>query len=109
MCQSAGSKSKEPVPRGPKSIADPNSACRYRGLESDETVVAAQLEKLKTKLEGYERILSERKWLAGDVSLRNCLTTSPKLNADSILQDLTLADLFHLPYGVYLGDVSAHL
>ncbi|EEU45668.1 uncharacterized protein NECHADRAFT_40697 [Fusarium vanettenii 77-13-4] len=45
----------------------------------DEDVVKAKLEDLDKSLQGYERILSKQKYLAGD--------------------NITLADLFHLPYG----------
>ncbi|KAJ4309124.1 hypothetical protein N0V84_011690 [Fusarium piperis] len=46
---------------------------------ADEDVVKAKLKDLDTALQGYERILSKQKYLAGD--------------------DITVADLFHLPYG----------
>ncbi|KAJ4157685.1 hypothetical protein NW754_009333 [Fusarium falciforme] len=46
---------------------------------ADEDVVKAKLEDLDKALQGYERILSKQKYLAGD--------------------NITLADLFHLPYG----------
>ncbi|KAM0417476.1 hypothetical protein ACHAPT_012540 [Fusarium lateritium] len=47
---------------------------------ADEDVVEAKLKDLDVALQGYERILSKQKYLAGD--------------------NITLADLFHLPYGV---------
>ncbi|RSL98344.1 hypothetical protein CEP52_010386 [Fusarium oligoseptatum] len=46
---------------------------------ADEDVVKAKLVDLDKSLQGYERILSKQKYLAGD--------------------NITLADLFHLPYG----------
>ncbi|RSL52545.1 hypothetical protein CEP54_010860 [Fusarium duplospermum] len=46
---------------------------------ADEDEVKARLEDLEKSLKGYERILSKQKYLAGD--------------------NITLADLFHLPYG----------
>ncbi|KAG8987417.1 hypothetical protein FRB90_003357 [Tulasnella sp. 427] len=48
------------------------------GLTTDEKRVQTLNETLKSKLDGYERILSKHKYLAGE--------------------ELTLVDLFHLPY-----------
>ncbi|KAF8516155.1 glutathione S-transferase-like protein [Hysterangium stoloniferum] len=53
-----------------------------RGLATDEAVVAERLAGLTAKLEAYEVILGKQKYLAGD--------------------EVTLADLFHLPYGSVL-------
>ncbi|GLB40771.1 putative glutathione [Lyophyllum shimeji] len=50
----------------------------YMGLATDEAAFEAYLGKLDAKLDGYEAILSKQKYLAGD--------------------NLTLVDLFHLPY-----------
>ncbi|KAI0298226.1 glutathione S-transferase [Russula brevipes] len=54
------------------------------GQPIDEERVKAQLPLLEGKLDGYEAILSKQKYLAGD--------------------ELTLADLFHLPYGSVVFD-----
>jgi glutathione S-transferase len=54
-----------------------------RGGKSDEARVAELAGALAGKLEGYERILSRTEYLAGD--------------------ELTIADLFHLPYGAMLA------
>ncbi|KZV99257.1 glutathione S-transferase [Exidia glandulosa HHB12029] len=54
----------------------------YRGLTEDPERVKEYAEKLDVKLQGYERMLSKSKYLAGDT--------------------ITLADLFHLPYGYML-------
>ncbi|KAG6834048.1 hypothetical protein H0H93_012322 [Arthromyces matolae] len=54
----------------------------FLGKEPDPAVFEDFIKKLDAKLEGYEKILSKQKYLAGD--------------------ELTLADLFHLPYGVLL-------
>jgi hypothetical protein len=51
------------------------------GSAPDEERVATLVEKLETKLAAYEVILGKQKYLAGD--------------------DLTLADLFHLPWGAF--------
>lgn len=52
------------------------------GQTTDEARVQEYLETLTGKLEGYERILSKTKYLAGD--------------------NVTIVDLFHLPYGSML-------
>ncbi|KIY44818.1 glutathione S-transferase [Fistulina hepatica ATCC 64428] len=49
---------------------------------TDEAKVSALLQTLNTKLDAYDKILSKQKYLAGD--------------------EITLADLFHLPYGTML-------
>jgi glutathione S-transferase len=54
-----------------------------RGDKTDESRVQELARTLEGKLAGYEKILSKQKHLAGD--------------------DLTLADLFHLPYGSLLA------
>lgn len=54
--------------------------------DADPKVVETNKNLLADKLEGYERILSKHAYLAGD--------------------KLTLADLFHLPYGTYVSQVS---
>ncbi|KDQ12148.1 hypothetical protein BOTBODRAFT_176673 [Botryobasidium botryosum FD-172 SS1] len=60
---------------------------KMKGLgEADEAFVASYTEKLKNVLAGYERLLGERKFLAGD--------------------NITIADLFHLPYGYTLEKIG---
>ncbi|KAJ5539325.1 glutathione S-transferase [Penicillium frequentans] len=49
---------------------------------TDEAKVKALLDQLDLVLQGYERILSKQKYLGGD--------------------SLTLADLYHLPYGAFV-------
>ncbi|QRV78844.1 glutathione S-transferase [Ceratobasidium sp. AG-Ba] len=44
---------------------------------------------LKTKLEGYERVLAKQKYLGGD--------------------HITLADLFHLPYDTFVNRINLEL
>jgi len=58
---------------------------RYRGAEPNEARVEQCKTMLKKKLEGYERILSKQKYIAGN--------------------DLTVVDFFHLPYGTMCEDV----
>ncbi|KAJ7028400.1 glutathione S-transferase-like protein [Mycena alexandri] len=50
----------------------------FAGQTTDETAVAAIIAQLEGKFAGYERVLSKDKYLAGD--------------------EVTLADLFHIPY-----------
>ncbi|PCH34466.1 glutathione transferase [Wolfiporia cocos MD-104 SS10] len=56
---------------------------KFAGGATDETVVANLLQTLNTKLDAYEVILSKSAYLAGE--------------------EVTLADLFHLPFGNTLG------
>ncbi|TRM64614.1 thioredoxin-like protein [Schizophyllum amplum] len=53
-----------------------------KGLKGNDDLAAALLSTLDKKLEAYEVILSKQKYLGGD--------------------EITLADLFHLPYGSIL-------
>ncbi|TRM64616.1 thioredoxin-like protein [Schizophyllum amplum] len=57
-----------------------------KGLKGNDELAAALLSTLDKKLEGYEAILSKQKYLAGD--------------------EVTLADLFHLPYGSLLPKIG---
>ncbi|KAI6154597.1 glutathione S-transferase-like protein [Pisolithus tinctorius] len=52
---------------------------KHQGMETDEVKVKVLLDNLNAKLDAYEVILGEQPYLAGE--------------------DVTLADLFHLPYG----------
>ncbi|KAJ7173103.1 glutathione S-transferase-like protein [Mycena crocata] len=55
----------------------------FAGLTPDEVHVATLTTKLETRLTGYDRILSKTRYLAGD--------------------EITLADLFHVPYLTLFG------
>ncbi|KAN0132164.1 glutathione S-transferase [Lactarius tabidus] len=55
------------------------------GQQTNEALVAELVARLEIKLNGYEAILSKQKYLAGD--------------------ELTLADLFHLPCGMTIFDI----
>ncbi|KAH7338782.1 glutathione S-transferase [Rhizoctonia solani] len=57
------------------------------GFPSDEKLGQKQLLTLKEKMDGYERILSKQKYLAGN--------------------SYTLADLFHLPHGAEVHKIDA--
>ncbi|RXW15745.1 hypothetical protein EST38_g10109 [Candolleomyces aberdarensis] len=60
----------------------------YQGLTTDEAALSALLKKLEAKLDVYDQILSKQKYLGGD--------------------EVTLADLFHLPYGSLLPVVGSN-
>jgi glutathione S-transferase len=57
-----------------------------RGIPVDEARVAKLTAAMKDKIVGYERILSKQRYLAGE--------------------QVTLADLFHLPWGSYLSVIN---
>ncbi|KAI5121728.1 hypothetical protein M0805_009021 [Coniferiporia weirii] len=57
-----------------------------RGVKGDDDRTAEQVKTLEEKLKVYEIILSKQKYLAGD--------------------ELTLADLLHLPYGALITDYA---
>ncbi|KAL4068711.1 glutathione S-transferase [Scleroderma yunnanense] len=59
---------------------------KFRGLEPNEAVVKERLDMLNAKLDAYDVILGKQKYLAGD--------------------NLTLADLQHLPYGTLLATAA---
>ncbi|KAF5342020.1 hypothetical protein D9611_002057 [Ephemerocybe angulata] len=60
----------------------------FLGLTPDREAFDQMVIQLEAKLDVYEKILSKQKYLAGD--------------------ELTLADLFHLPYGVLLGPAGSN-
>ncbi|TFK65105.1 glutathione S-transferase-like protein [Pluteus cervinus] len=60
-----------------------------RGLTTNEEFVSDRLAILKTRLAGYEAILGKQKYIAGD--------------------ELTLADLFHIPYGELLPKAGSDI
>ena len=55
-------------------------------MESDLSAVKAHKATLAKKLEGYERVLSKHRYIGGE--------------------KMTLADLFHLPYGTKVVEVG---
>ena len=77
------------------------------GLEADEAKVSELTITLGAKLDAYEKILSKQKYVAGDVS-DTLLATEPLLNSLSE-QEITLADLYHLPHGTLVKNVSPEL
>ncbi|CAE6447761.1 unnamed protein product [Rhizoctonia solani] len=60
-----------------------------KGPNADKELIKRCVETLDNAFSGYERILSKQKFLAGD--------------------NLTLADLFHLPYGKIIYDLEPQL
>jgi len=58
---------------------------KFRGQEADPAAVEKHTANLQKKLDAYEKILSKKKYLAGE--------------------NVTLADLYHLPYGDLLINV----
>ncbi|KAL0947927.1 hypothetical protein HGRIS_010558 [Hohenbuehelia grisea] len=60
-----------------------------RGAQTDDARVEVLKETIKAKLQGYEKILSKQKYVAGDT--------------------LTLVDLFHLPYGSMLENTGVKI
>jgi glutathione S-transferase len=60
-----------------------------KGAKTDEVRVSKLIGALEIKLDGYERILARQPYLAGD--------------------EVTLADLFHLPWGSVLATVNVNL
>ncbi|KAG8782337.1 hypothetical protein FRC12_020945 [Ceratobasidium sp. 428] len=59
------------------------------GAQGSEELAQKHIKTLEAKMEGYERILSKQKYLAGD--------------------KITLADLFHLPYGRFVDQISPEI
>ncbi|CAE6442946.1 hypothetical protein ACGC1H_007602 [Rhizoctonia solani] len=62
---------------------------KMHGREPDEKLAQKCTDGLNAKLEGYERVLSKQKYLAGD--------------------SFTLADLFHLPYGNFVNQIDPNI
>ncbi|KAF5364697.1 hypothetical protein D9758_005629 [Tetrapyrgos nigripes] len=61
----------------------------WYGAPKDQATFDQNISTLSGRLDGYERILSKQKYLAGD--------------------ELTLADIFHLPYGEMLFQAGSDL
>ncbi|KAF8597094.1 glutathione S-transferase [Ceratobasidium sp. AG-I] len=59
------------------------------GLEPNESLAEKHTATLKVKMDGYERILSKQKYLSGD--------------------KITLADLFHLPFGTFINRLAPEI
>ena len=76
---------------------------KYIGQTTNEERVKELTSQLESKLDAYEAILGRQKYLAGDVrsfSLGPCQKASG--SDEHFGQNVTLADLFHLPLGSYV-------
>jgi glutathione S-transferase len=70
-------------------------------------VCEAHFAKLDAKLEVYDKILAKQRYLAGDVrAFDTSVTVLPEL---MIMQEITLADLFHLPGAAALNIAGSDL
>ena len=71
------------------------------GQQGDDAAVGENHKTLEAKLQGYEIILGRQKYLGGDVSRPRGFVAVLPMNYE---QEVTLADLFHLPYGWLLSE-----
>jgi glutathione S-transferase len=72
----------------------------HYGQATNEALVTELVARLEIKLNGYEVILGKQKYLAGDVRhARRVSEDDVLLMGSFLLQEVTLADLYHLPYG----------
>ena len=78
---------------------------RFRGIpdEINPVIVGHYRVVFESKLEGYERILSRQKYIAGDV--RHLMLVCDRVKLTS-LQEFSLADIFHLFYGALLKEAG---
>lgn len=81
---------------------------RMGGQASNKVVFDELIETLSAKLDVYESILGNQRYLAGNVwSLHAGL--HPFISSDICSQEVTLADLFHIPYGTMLAKAGSDL
>ena len=81
---------------------------QYIGQTTDEERFKELLVQLDTKLDGYEAILREQKYLAGDVCAFQQVCAKRNRRSDELfVQDVTLADLLHIPLGNVIFDQFA--
>ena len=80
---------------------------RMRGLTTDEARVAEEIKKFEEKLEGYERILSKQKYIAGNVSPLPLKSLMRTINLTTYMafpvQEFTFADISHIMLGAGLS------
>jgi len=78
---------------------------QYTGEATNEERVKELISQLESKLDGYEAILSKQKYLAGNVRLSHPRNMPKSCRYDELLvQEVTLADPFHLPNGSIVID-----
>ena len=70
-------------------------------MESDQAVLEGHLRELGAKMDVYDKILSKQKYLGGDVRT-SYIMYAPCNDLIFYLQEITLADFFHLSYGYEL-------
>ena len=80
-------------------MTDSGCATRLKGQESNDQLVERYFAALTAMLQGYETILSKQDYLAGNVRYENFHLVL----VAHVVQEITLADLFHLPYGRLVG------
>ena len=72
-------------------------------MEPDQAVLEEHLRKLGEKMDVYDKILSKQKYLGGDVRTHRISYPYTTISTFTFfLQEVTLADLFHLSYGYEL-------
>ncbi|KAF5349754.1 hypothetical protein D9758_010193 [Tetrapyrgos nigripes] len=72
-----------------KAVAEAVLKPKFMNIPKDDAVFDELIKNIDTKLDGYERILAKQKYIAGD--------------------ELTMVDLFHLPYGSLLAAAGSDL
>lgn len=69
------------------------------GQETNEGLLNELIPRIQIKLAAYEVILGKQKYLAGDVRHEISISEGDiVLMGSFLLQEVTLADLYHLPY-----------
>lgn len=66
------------------------------GIPPNEENVKTNVDALKEKFRAYDTILAKQKYLAGEVK-PDCSSPPSSRALTSLLQEITLADLFHIP------------
>jgi glutathione S-transferase len=79
------------------------------GGVTDPAIFEEACKSLSGKLDAYEVILGKQKYLAGDVRTFDVSSLSVAYHPSKYPQELTLADLFHLPYGTMLKQAGSDL
>ncbi|TFY56552.1 hypothetical protein EVG20_g8883 [Dentipellis fragilis] len=82
-----------------------------KGIPTNEERAAWLLKTLEAKLDVYDQILGKQKYLAGNVRPLTSFAYHILIMAVCArrLQEITLADLFHLPYGALLIQLGQDL
>ena len=81
---------------------------QYIGQTTNEERFKELLTQLDTKLDGYEAILRKQKYLAGDVrAFKQACAERNRRSDELFVQEVTLADLLHIPLGNVIFDQFA--